>query len=146
VGVRCEACLYPEGRVRGAGMPHHVAQANAGSLVLALAWTGLLVAIAVLQGRSDFTFAAVPAPNLLVAGLAGGTVGYLHYRLCGRAWSGATRAWVVLLGLAMPLIAALVLAVHHHGAPATNILFLIRTAAAVAISTFFAWLLVTMPD
>jgi len=102
--------------IAASSVPDNVVVAKVGALFLAIIWMVVIVFTALLLFRQlpvmDSAAITGPlawhllAPNLLLSGVAGGTVGYLQWRLCGRTWNGSLTRWATLLGLAVPIVAA----------------------------------------
>ena len=100
-------------------------------------------------------------PHLLLSAIAGGMVGWMIRRRCHNAWNALTIRTAVVIGLAIPFVVALALVallLQRNGffavvAPQIPIsgqdvlihvvgrVFFLRTAAAMAASALFAWLL-----
>ena len=144
VGVRCYECLHPLNH-GGQLLSANVGAAKGAGVVLAVVWLAVLAGVALWQrGVVDD---GMLAPNLLLATLAGGTVGALQWRLCGGAWDARLRTWAILLGLAMPLLAAVGVAalagVLHYTQPAVQPIFLARTVGAMCLSGLAALVMAT---
>jgi len=158
VGVRCRECLVPQGTTGTAGTldPDRVKKAVTAAIVLALIWTIVIVAVALFIGALTTPGAfggmhreisrGVWMPNLLLSGLAGGSIGWTIWRICRRTWNGATVRLAVLLGIAVPLVVTLLLGLLIMRNQVSLMLdgyFVLRQLVAIGISTLFAWLLAT---
>ncbi|MHB9132534.1 MAG: hypothetical protein ACYDBB_15805 [Armatimonadota bacterium] len=137
VGIRCWDCLHPQGTFGGQTAPTNVKLAIGVALGQAVLWIILLL-------LSEFLNLSTAAPNLLLAGVAGGVIGWSMWRICGRTWSQKTAWWAFGIGLAMPLIASLpILVLMLFSQSAEMLIWGVRVLASMLISGFFAWLLVT---
>lgn len=144
VGTRCEECLRPPRLDIMGGEPERVHLALGVAAGQAVLWVILLVCSGL--------FANTWSPNLLLSAIAGGMVGWSIWRICGCAWNTTTLRWAVILGVLMPLLGALILfgmfaaliKLSQPGALASLPLamFGARALCAVALSTFFAFVLV----
>ncbi|MHB9024853.1 MAG: hypothetical protein ACYC7E_11875 [Armatimonadota bacterium] len=103
VGVRCEDCLYPQGKGAPLAAPQNPGRALGIAAGVGVIWTLVLIAVGAL------TRSAAPNPNLLLSAIAGATVGWLLWRLVGRTWSRQTARAAWWLGLAIPLLAGVAL-------------------------------------
>ena len=143
VGVRCAECLRPSGgRVSGdLHAPESMKRAVGIALAQAVLWFGLLLWIGWQSGTA--------APNLLIAGTAGGLIGWSIWRNVGRTWNRSTVSWAIGISAATTLLASVVLYmillgpfILQHPAAFMDFfwLTLIRPIAATLLSAFFAWL------
>jgi len=161
VGIRCRECLLPQGQGVGLGAgivdPEDLRKALIAGAMLACAWAVVIFGLSAYLGI--YAFRWLP-PNYLLAGIAGATVGWLIRDRCHGMWNQTTTRTALLLGLAIPLLAAVgvILLVwsnyHPHSHdwvnafdPAgdlrqvTSKLFFARAVFTAGISAFFAWLL-----
>lgn len=158
VGVRCRECLTPQGTAGTAGTldPDKVKKAAIAGIVLALFWMIVIVMVALFIGASTTpgTFdglhreisRGVWMPNILLSGLAGGSIGWTIWRICQRTWNGATVRLSVMLGIAVPLVVTLLLGLlimHNQVSLMLDGFFILRQLVAIGASTLFAWLLAT---
>lgn len=149
VGVRCADCLRTPRAEERLAAPEHVKTALGMAIGLAVVWCALLVWVS-LQSVAQRPVLFAAAPNLLLAGIAGGTVGWAIWHMCGRSHNRKT-AWLAFaIGVLLPLCAAaLALAFHPELlkqvllSKMLLIVYLLRLLAAVGMSGFFAWLLAT---
>lgn len=174
VGVRCRECLLPQGkgpvlldmeRIRRAGRIGAfmaigwVFLLSVTSLLIGLAQSGALAGgllhllvnfsdIAVITRQIPGIFIAdIWTPNILLSMIAGGTVGWVVWRICQRSWNTTTLRTAITLGVSIPFFATLVVAVVLFqltgGFHFLTVLFIVRALAAIILSTGMAMLLAT---
>jgi hypothetical protein len=181
VGIRCEECLRPVGRMVAEAhlaAPEREGPALRVGALVATAGVVLSVVIALLQIPSAAMLswwaseqgappeaiatinphaiiaewiaagAIIPGPNLLAAMVIGGLVGWAVWRTVGGSSNKRTAWTAFLLGVAIPVLAALGIALAvtiAYGTPAlfANPTFWVRTLVATGLSSLFAWLLGT---
>ena len=143
VGFQCMECFYPTGSGGSAQAPRAMNRAAGLAVVIALGWTLVLALVGF--------FAYTGTPNILLAGIAGGVTGWALWRMCGRAWNSRTARLGLILGLAMPLLAALLILLSrallfHTLALDSLIAYSLRVLVAMAVSALFAFLAASPPD
>lgn len=139
VGIRCAECLRPPKVETQLQAPERVKTAVGIATFEAALWIGVIATLGwVLQD---------PCPNLLLSGIAGGVVGWTLWRVCGRSHNRRTRLFALALGLAIPLLAAVVALAALGGTPNAqeNLpLSALRVLIAMGLGGLFAWLLATL--
>ncbi|OPZ84627.1 MAG: hypothetical protein BWY76_01764 [bacterium ADurb.Bin429] len=143
VGFQCAECFYPTGTGGSAQAPREMARAMRFAIILALGWSLLLA----FSGIFFYT----GTPNILIAGIAGGVTGWAIWRLCGRAWNTRTARLGLVLGLAMPLLATLLIllgrAVFFQTLGIDSVIsYSLRVLLATGISGLFGFLGASPPD
>lgn len=145
VGVRCIDCL------RGPRLelpPENFQRARTGGILLAIGWLIVLIVVGWRLPEQQgvyfgFSLLARSTPNLLLSLLAGATTGWLIWKMGGRRSSTTSARFAALLGLLIPLLATLILALPNIIYLLTDIAFILRVLLASAFSTAAAWLLAT---
>ncbi|MHB0938346.1 MAG: hypothetical protein ACYC6A_18290 [Armatimonadota bacterium] len=176
VGVRCRECLLPQGKAGTAGIldAEVIRQAGRIAALVSVGWVFLLAVIAIFIGfiqegaaagavlklLTNFRYTAMATrempgifldnvwtPSILLSMIAGGTVGWVVWRICQRAWNTATLRTAAILGASIPFFATLIVAVVLFqltgGFHFLTVLFIVRALAAVILSTGMAMLLAT---
>ena len=140
VGIRCEECLRPPKVEVTLAEPEKVTTA----LGIAIAEAVVSIAIiAALGMKLEFH-----TPNLLISGIASGLVGWTIWRICGKSSNRRTAWWAFAIGLAIPLLATIVMLAPQwqeliHLPLKALLLIKLRVVVAMLISGLFAWLLST---
>jgi len=81
---------------------------------------------------------------LLLSGIAGGLVGWIIWRICGRTCNKITIACALMFAAAVPLFSTLILVVQYqHFLPKSPGHFALRVLIAIVISVAFAFLTTT---
>ena len=154
VGVRCRECLMPVRKEYAEfAAPQRTGLALAAGALLAIVWVGLFVWLGIRMAVSPEDFpldlAMVATPNLLLSGVAGGLVGWVIWRICGRTCSRQTIIYALGFAAAIPLLSTVILAWCIPGMLNIDFHLLtdwptdLRLLAAILISAFFALLLTT---
>lgn len=142
VGVRCRECLLPQGRGTGLISSGQFTVALRGALLVALASLAVMVLLSLFV--TSRTFGGL-APNLLVSAACGGFIGWTIWRTSYGRYNTMTIRAAVLLALAVPIVAALLVAGWQISRGESwmiqPIAFSIRTLAAAGLCAFMAWLL-----
>jgi ABC-type Co2+ transport system permease subunit len=148
VGVRCLECLQPaRAAILECAPPQRLGQALAAGAGMAVCWTVLFIELGIRLSAQAADLPLDPLlaviPNLLLSGLAGGLVGWVIWRVCGRTYSRVTIGCALGFAAAVPLLTALVLAGYLHAESLLDGDFALRLLAAILASAVFALLLST---
>lgn len=161
VGVRCRECLLPQGRNTGLVAPQRVGMSITVACIQAIVWIGVITWVTWIVGIStvqDFSqrhpigMYGIPAdicwsPNILLSCIAGLSIGWTMWRICGRVWNTLIIRVAVLLGIAIPFVAAGLIAIYLISLGAGDYfstpLIYVRTLFAVGLCTLMSYLTVT---
>ncbi len=144
VGVRCRECLLPQGRGTGlVGATQMASGARAGVGIAAVS----LVVLVLVGWLSTSQYAEIWTPNLLLSAAVGGVIGWTIWRACRRTYNAMTVRTATLLAVAVPLLAAAMLAgilvLRGDGYLLRDVISYLRILASAGLSAFMAWLLAT---
>ncbi|MEI7834506.1 MAG: hypothetical protein WCJ56_15060 [bacterium] len=151
VGIRCDECLRPSSHaITVPTMPIEIKSVRSQAIIFAVLGFLLIIVASIVSSEMiarQFLSVLTLPPNPLLSGIAGGLVGWRIWHNSGKVYNWQTIRLSLILGIAIPLAAALVITIYAvviHGSLAhLNLAFALRVLFPTAISTFFCWFLAT---